>query len=309
MTLITRNPGTNPNQAANSIPSNTTAPTANSEKSSLISNSSTASPSFAAQIFTGFSSIVSSAFTSISNLTAVPAEKIQVEDEPPQVRAKVNSYKTLLTPAAFPIEEIRNGRAKAYNIPYYTDAQIKVVHGTKISDKTAQDTQDKILDAKQFISFLRNNYQLDDMLGHQDKFLLLATLQNLRKDLADKPHLKKQIGEQFAIIKQKLMDKIDNPQPTNECRNGFATQGKQDLVLAISQVLKQQGNTQSQIDAHLEKIQQETCDPIQAKAVIDQYAYLEINGQEENRTLWALEDINIPFSLEQENAIRKMSIE
>lgn len=306
MTLITANQSTaKPNQIDGSSSHNTTNTHSNEKSLTSTPASQNVCHSFAAQIYNGASSIFSNTLSYISSLTAA---KIHVEDKPHIIRGNLNRYKTLLTPAAFPKKEIEGGRPEAYNIPYYANAKIKDVHGTRISDK-AEDTHDKILDAQQFLSFLRNNFQLNDMLGHHDKFLLLATLQNLRKDLADKPHLKKEIGEQFAIIKQKLMEKIDNPQPTSELRGGFATQGKEDLVLAISQDLQEQGKTQSQINEHLEKIQQETTsDPIKAKALVDKYAYFEIKGQEQNLTLWALEDINMPFSPEQENAIRNMKL-
>jgi len=216
------------------------------EKKSSLSKSADPKivPSFTQQLYTRFSNLVSCTVSYLPNLFSLTNSKINVGSKSGQeIRNRVFYYKNLLNPEDFPVKEINTKREQAYKIPFYNEAKIKDINGTKI------------LDAQELLNFLKQNFQFDDMLIHHDP-LLLAVAQNLKLDAAENPHVKTQIGEQFEIVKNELIDRIDNPRQTNAIRLDCANQGRQDKKLEH----------------------------------------------------WIAEDVRVPFSIEQQNAIKNMSI-
>jgi len=175
--------------------------------------------------------LLSSAISFIGNnffnaISALTTPKVNIKEDSQLIRDNIYAAKQKLTPQDFSIESIKfnpkQATAKAkqdfisnhsLDIPFYDNACFNNNH------------QQPRLNARSFISFLQKNFQLDDMLIHHDPLLILATMQKLRIDIIDNP-VKDEKDEQnvkdnFAYLKQQLLDRIDNPRQTTTFRQQF----------------------------------------------------------------------------------------
>lgn len=197
------------NSSNNAVNSNISKAVANPVKFGLLSNA--------------ISYVGNNIFNAISSLTS---PKVNVKEDSQIIRNNIYYTKQKLTPEDFSIESIKFNPNQAtikskqdfisnhkFDIPFYDNACFN------------NHNQQPRLNARSFISFLQENFQLDDMLIHHDPLLILATMQKLKVDIINTPIVdekdKQNVEDNFAYLKQQLLDRIDNPRQTTLFRQGF----------------------------------------------------------------------------------------